>query len=108
MGRRHQGHHPGDVRRGHGSAGEESEGAARHQHAGGFRQAGWRLVAFGIVMPAVFLFVGWLVDGWVGTAPLFTIVGAFVGAGAGFYNLYRQLVVPPRKGDGGGAGGRGE
>lgn len=46
---------------------------------------------------AAFLLAGWWVDGRLGTVPLFTIVGAFVGAGAGFYNLYRKLIVEPRE-----------
>lgn len=62
------------------------------------------------VATAFFLLLGWVADGWLGTRPLLTILGAFVGAGAGFYNLYRQLIVEPRKrereaerdGDGGG------
>lgn len=45
----------------------------------------------------LFLYVGWRVDGWLGTRPLFTILGAFLGAGAGFYNLYHHLVVRPRE-----------
>lgn len=47
----------------------------------------------------LFLFLGWMADGWLGTKPLLTIVGAFVGAGAGFYSLYRHLVVEPRRRD---------
>jgi hypothetical protein len=31
--------------------------------------------------------------------PLFMILGAFVGAGAGFYSLYRHVVVEPRERD---------
>jgi F0F1-type ATP synthase assembly protein I len=46
---------------------------------------------------ALFLFLGWLLDGWIGTLPLFTILGAFVGAGAGFYSLYHHLVVLTRE-----------
>ncbi len=46
---------------------------------------------------ALFLFLGWFADGWLGTKPLLTIVGAFVGAGAGFYSLYYHLVVEPRR-----------
>lgn len=49
---------------------------------------------------ALFLFLGWKLDGWLGTLPLFTILGAFVGAGAGFYSLYRHVVASSRKGDG--------
>lgn len=45
----------------------------------------------------LFLFLGRVVDRWLGTTPLFTILGAFVGAGAGFYNLYYHIVVEPRE-----------
>jgi hypothetical protein len=48
---------------------------------------------------ALFLFLGWKLDGWLGTLPLFTILGAFVGAGAGFYSLYRHLVASSRGDD---------
>jgi F0F1-type ATP synthase assembly protein I len=44
-----------------------------------------------------FLFVGHWGDGRLGTRPLLLLVGAFVGAGAGFYSLYRQLVLVPRR-----------
>ncbi len=57
---------------------------------------------------ALFLFLGWLVDRWLGTLPLFLIVGAFVGAGAGFYSLYYHLVVEPKRRGGKGDKGEGE
>ncbi len=44
----------------------------------------------------LFLLGGWWLDGKVGTAPLFMILGAFVGGGAGFYSLYRHIVLDPR------------
>lgn len=44
----------------------------------------------------LFLLGGWWLDGKVGTEPLFLILGAFVGAGAGFYSLYHHIVVEPR------------
>ena len=44
----------------------------------------------------LFLLGGWWLDGKVGTAPLFMILGAFVGGGAGFYSLYRHIVVDSR------------
>jgi len=45
----------------------------------------------------LFLLGGWWVDGKLGTTPLLTILGAFVGAGAGFYSLYQHLVVESRE-----------
>jgi F0F1-type ATP synthase assembly protein I len=48
---------------------------------------------------AVLLFLGagaWL-DSKLGTAPVLMIVGAFVGAGAGFYSLYYHIVIEPRQ-----------
>ena len=44
----------------------------------------------------LFLFGGWWLDGKVGTAPLFMILGAFLGGGAGFYSLYRNIVLAPQ------------
>jgi ATP synthase protein I len=50
-----------------------------------------------VASTALFLFVGLKVDGWLGTLPLFTLLGAMVGAFAGFYSMYRHLVVEPRE-----------
>jgi F0F1-type ATP synthase assembly protein I len=44
----------------------------------------------------LFLLGGWWLDGKTGTTPLLTILGAFVGAGAGFYSLYRHIVAEPQ------------
>ena len=45
---------------------------------------------------ALFLYLGTWVDRWVGTESVFALIGAFVGAAAGFYYLYHHLVVEPR------------
>jgi len=45
----------------------------------------------------LFLYLGLLLDRRLGTLPLFLILGAFVGAGAGFYHLYYHVVVEPRE-----------
>ena len=48
---------------------------------------------------AVLLFLGvgaWL-DGKLGTSPWLLVIGAFVGAGAGFYSLYYHIVIEPRQ-----------
>lgn len=45
---------------------------------------------------ALFMYLGTLVDGGLGTKPAFTLIGAFVGAAAGFYYLYHHLTEATR------------
>lgn len=45
---------------------------------------------------AGFLFLGWWMDGKLGTAPWLTILGALVGAGGGFYHILQHLIFFPR------------
>lgn len=40
----------------------------------------------------LFMAVGVFLDRWIGTAPLFTVLGAFAGGALGFYNLYREAM----------------
>jgi len=65
--------------------------------------ASGRYAGLGLQLAAsigLFLWLGWLADHRLGTTPLFTIVGAFVGAGGGFYSLYRQLILESGNGNG--------
>ncbi|MDQ4078446.1 MAG: AtpZ/AtpI family protein [Chloroflexota bacterium] len=62
-------------------------------------QAG-ELMGVGIQFAAsivFFLLVGRWVDVQLGTTPLFLILGVFLGAGGGFYAMYRRLVIKPRE-----------
>jgi F0F1-type ATP synthase assembly protein I len=55
--------------------------------------AGTRFLGIGLTWvgsTVLFLYVGKLVDGWVGTDQVFTLIGAGVGIVAGFYYVYRQ------------------
>jgi len=48
---------------------------------------------------SVLLFLGggaWL-DRKLGSAPVLTIIGAFIGGAAGFYSLYYHIVIEPRE-----------
>lgn len=47
----------------------------------------------------LFLWLGGRADEWLGTAPWLTLIGAFVGAGAGFYYMYRHLVLDAQRRD---------
>jgi len=44
---------------------------------------------------ALFLWLGSLADGRWGTEPIFTLLGAAIGAAAGFYYMYHHLVTVP-------------
>ena len=45
----------------------------------------------------LFLFAGRWLDSKLGTEPWLLLAGVMVGAAAGFYSLYRQLVIAPRE-----------
>jgi hypothetical protein len=51
------------------------------------------------VSTLMFLFGGSWVDGKLGTGPWLTLIGAFVGASAGFWWMIRALVIVPGPGD---------
>lgn len=59
------------------------------------RHAGWGMTLAASI--GFFLWLGLLADRWLGTLPVLTILGAFVGGAAGFYSMFRQLVVEPRE-----------
>jgi F0F1-type ATP synthase assembly protein I len=41
----------------------------------------------------LFLWLGTKADAWLGTEPWLALLGAFTGAGAGFYHMYQHLIV---------------
>jgi ATP synthase protein I len=47
----------------------------------------------------VSLFAGQWLDRRLGTAPWFLLVGVFLGAGAGFYSMYRKLMAAQARED---------
>lgn len=69
-----------------------------------------RFLGYGLTWVAstlLFLYLGSRVDAWVGTEDVFALVGALLGAAAGFYYMYFHLVIEPRRRDReGGGGGR--
>jgi F0F1-type ATP synthase assembly protein I len=75
----------------------DAENARQSAWAASGKFAGLGLQLAGSI--GLFLWLGWLADHRLGTTPLFTILGAFVGAGGGFYSLYRQLILNPLRGD---------
>jgi ATP synthase protein I len=72
----------------------EREGKEESSLQGVARYSGHGLTLAAAV--GLFLLAGWWLDGRIGTAPLFTILGALVGATAGFYHLIKQLLLLPR------------
>ena len=56
---------------------------------------GYEYVAVGFTFAfAILAFgaLGWLVDGWLHTLPLFAIIGAFAGGFGGFMNIYYRVM----------------
>jgi len=47
-------------------------------------------ITFGVAV-VVFTGIGWLLDRWLGTIPVFTIVTTLVGAALGFLNFYFRI-----------------
>ena len=79
---------------------ERPSGKDQEPEAPSLAQASGQFLGYGLqwaLATGLFLFLGWFADGWLGTKPLLTIVGAFIGASAGFYSLYFHLVVEPRQ-----------
>ena len=58
-------------------------------------------LGFELAAPFVlFMYAGYKLDGWLGTAPWLFVVGALLGMAVGFYALFRRL-VPSDKGENG-------
>jgi hypothetical protein len=56
---------------------------------------GMKFIGVGVTLvgsTGLFMYLGSLLDARWDSKPALTLAGAFVGAAAGFYNLYRQLV----------------
>ena len=70
-----------------GTEGPESVWSVVGQHAG------WGLTI--AVSIGLFLWLGYEADSRLGTLPLLTILGALVGGAAGFYSMFRRLVIDP-------------
>ena len=49
---------------------------------------GW-YIAISIILGIV---GGWWLDRWLGTLPLFTILGVIAGSGVAFYGVYRMIL----------------
>jgi F0F1-type ATP synthase assembly protein I len=45
----------------------------------------------------LFLYLGTVADRYLGTEPWLTLIGAFVGAAAGFWYMYYHLVIEPER-----------
>ena len=64
---------------------------------GAFRDLG-RYSGYGMAWAFTTLLGFWVgleLDEWLGTVPWLTLIGAFAGAGAGFYTLYVRFIVEP-------------
>jgi F0F1-type ATP synthase assembly protein I len=49
------------------------------------------------VSTLLFFYAGYKLDRWIGTLPIFTLLGTFLGAFGGFMYVYRELTAGERK-----------
>ncbi len=56
---------------------------------------GFRVLSEFVAAVVVGALIGWQIDKWAGTAPLFLLVFLLMGTAAGFWNVYRIAVKPP-------------
>lgn len=73
---------------------ERREAAAKSRKSLRIERSGpmgiaWRLSVEIVVALAVMAGIGWLLDSWLGTGPLFLVVFFFLGAAVGMWNAYR-------------------
>jgi F0F1-type ATP synthase assembly protein I len=76
---------------------ENEDGSKREEESALVQMA--RLSGHGMtlaVSTGLFLLIGWWVDGKLGTTPVLTILGALLGAAAGFYSILQHLILGPR------------
>ncbi len=62
--------------------------------------AAGRYIHLGLTFAAstlLFLYLGYRLDRWIGTLPIFTLAGTFLGGVGGFLYLYRELTAGERK-----------
>ncbi|MFO7894390.1 MAG: AtpZ/AtpI family protein [Longimicrobiales bacterium] len=70
----------------------QPDGRSGYQSIGQYLGHGLTLAASTLL----FLWLGTKADDWLGTEPWLALLGAFLGAGAGFYHMYHHLVEVPR------------
>ncbi len=56
---------------------------------------GFRVMSEFVAATVVSALIGWRLDLWIGTTPLFLILFLGLGVAAGFWNVYRLAVTPP-------------
>lgn len=79
---------------------EDQKRQRRTPPAGGLSGADFAGVGIQFAVAIIgFLFVGQWLDDRIGTKPVFTIIGVFLGATAAFYNMYRKITAAQKKDD---------
>jgi ATP synthase protein I len=81
--------------KGSGVSGQGSKPSDEGPGAGAYASFGLQFV----VALLFFLYIGQWVDRRLGTAPVFLLIGIFVGAGGSFYAMYRKLMAAQARED---------
>ena len=55
-------------------------------------QAAWSILSYLIAGPLLYGLIGWGLDSWLRTTPIFLVCGLLLGMGAAFYLIYIRYV----------------
>jgi ATP synthase protein I len=75
-------------------SGEKDAGLSAGSY-GSAMSLGFRVLTEFVSAVVVAALVGWQLDKWLGTSPLFLLVLSLIGTAAGFWSVYRIAVKPP-------------
>jgi ATP synthase protein I len=78
-----------------GKASEQDGGSLSAGSLGSAMSIGFRVMSEFVAAVIVGAFIGWQLDKWLGTSPVFLLIFLLFGTAAGFWNVYRIAVKPP-------------
>jgi ATP synthase protein I len=81
-------------------ADRKAEGDLTDKGLGQAMSLGFRVLSEFVAAIMVGALIGWRLDEWLGTGPLFLILLMGLGVAAGFWTVYRLAVTPPGPRDG--------
>jgi ATP synthase protein I len=78
-------------------AGRKADADLTDKSLGQAMSLGFRVLSEFVAAIVVGALIGWQFDAWLGTSPFLLILFLGLGVAAGFWNVYRLAVAPPKR-----------